>query len=125
MPNLKSFKKATNVDKVIWSRQVEQLGSMGRKWKLGKYAERLGAALCDGLLKKSKPYEAQTGLSSPQLLSYSVEEGAFQSIEEAQKIYELVKKECQPTNAKEMASFWQAEIRNRKASLGVSQLGSV
>ena len=48
-----------------------------------------------------------------------------EKIEEAQKIYELVKKECHPTNAKEMASFWQAEIRNRKASLGVSQIGSV
>ena len=64
--------------------------------------------------------------NSPQhALSWSVEEGAFQSIEEAQKIYGLVKQNCQPTNAKEMAAFWQAEIRDRKQKLGVGNLGTV
>ena len=63
---------------------------------------------------------------SPQhALSWGVEEGAFQSIEEAQKIYNLVKKECQPTNAKDMAAFWQAEVRDRKRKLGVGSIGSV
>ena len=116
--------------KVIWSRRGRSglvLWDESGNWE--NMPERLEAALYDGLTKEEQNrIEAQTPMvfQSPQhALSYGVEEGAFQSIEEAQKIYELVKKECQPTNAKEMASFWQAEIRNRKASLGVSQIGSV
>lgn len=116
--------------KVIWSRRGRSglvLWDESGNWE--NMPERLEAALYDGLTQEEQnKIEAQTPMifQSPQhALSYSVEEGAFQSIEEAKKIYELVKKECQPSSAKEMASFWQAEIRNRKDSLGVSQIGSV
>jgi energy-coupling factor transporter ATP-binding protein EcfA2 len=116
--------------KVVWSRSGRSnivLWDESGNWE--KMPERIEAALYDGLTQEEQNrIEAKTPIvfQSPQhALSYGVEEGAFQSIEEAQKQYELVKKECQPANAKEMAEFWQAEIRQRKSNMGVGQFGSI
>ena len=116
--------------KILWSRRGRSgiiLWDESGNWK--NMPEKIEAALYDGLsVEEQNKIEAKTPMvfNSPQhALSWSVEEGAFQSIEEAQKIYSLVKQNCQPTSAKEMAAFWQAEIRDRKQKLGVGTLGSV
>ena len=124
MRNLRSFKKETSEAlKLSGLVVVEVDWYSGMKVETGKICPNGWKQLSIRwplTQEEQNRIEAKTPMvfQSPQhALSYGVEEGAFQSIEEAQKIYELVKKECQPTNAKEMASFWQAEIRNRKASL--------
>ena len=115
--------------KVIWSRRGRSglvLWDESGSWE--KMPERIEAAIYDGLsAEEQNEIEAQTPVvfKSPQhAFSYGVEEGAFQSIEEAKKAYEAVKQNYQPSSAKEMAHLWQVEIRNRQNGLGMSDLGT-
>ncbi|MEC7986645.1 MAG: hypothetical protein VX278_15870, partial [Myxococcota bacterium] len=108
--------------KIVWARKGRSgmiIWDESGCWS--QMPEKIEAALYDGLSAgERKKIESETPIifKSPQhALSWSVDQGAFQSIEEARKTYDVVKTECQPTSAKEMAALWQAEIRNRKLSL--------
>ena len=115
--------------KVIWSRRGRSglvLWDESGNWE--NMPERLEAASMMASQEEQNRIEAQTPMvfQSPQhALSYGVEEGAFQSIEEAQKIYELVKKECQPTNAKENGFLLAGRNSQPKSQSRCQSIGSV
>lgn len=51
--------------------------------------------------------------SADAALSWALERGVFETIEEARKAYEMVKREGQPANAYEMAEMWIGEVNSR------------
>lgn len=53
--------------------------------------------------------------SSEIAISWGMDQGVFADIEEARRVYEVLKKEGQPGSAREMAAIWVAEVNSRQA----------
>ena len=83
--------------------------------------EKIEAALYDDLSKDEQSTIKAATISvfqSPShAVNYSVEQGAFHTIEDAHKIYNHIKQECKPGSAKEMTALWVEEVQSRKIVL--------
>ena len=106
---------------IIWARRGRSgivIWDESGVWK--GMPEKIEAAAYDGLTQSEKEQieaEAPTVFPNAETaISWGYEQGAFSSVEAARRVYEAVKKEAQPKNAKDMAHCWILEVQNRKSN---------
>lgn len=104
--------------KVVWSRRGREgmtLWDTTGTWQ-GMPAE-LEAEMYDGLseAEQNRKENAKPEVfASPEIaIAWAMEQGAFNEIAHARNAYEKVKREFNPQNAREMASFWIADVQSR------------
>ena len=83
--------------------------------------ERIEAAVYDGLTRSE---QAEIEASTPKVfpnsetaISWGFEQGIFENVEAARRVYQALKQEASPRSAREMAALWVAEVRARKADM--------
>ena len=103
--------------KVDWSRARYGMTLWDKSGNWEGMPERIESAVYDGLSKddvnrlKSDPPDV---FKSPELaIAWGVEQGAFDAVLNAKKVYAEIKKINKPKNAKEMNPFWVGEVKKR------------
>lgn len=104
--------------KVVWARRGRSgmtLWDESETWE--NMPERIEAAVYDGLTLGEMD---RIELSAPEIfpsseiaISWAMDQGAFDEIAHARNAYEKIKHERNPTNARQMATLWIADVQHR------------
>lgn len=107
--------------KIAWARRGRSgitIWDDSGSWK--NMPERIEQEAYDGLSKSEQDaIEAQTPAVFPSAevaISWGHEQGAFTDVEEARRLYNVIKQEYQPKNAQDMAALWVAEVNQRRSN---------
>lgn len=110
--------KGHRAAKIVWARRGRSGATLWDEtgaWK--EMPERIEAASYDGLTAADMDkieLSAPEVFASPEVaIAWGVDQGAFENIQHSRNAYEKLKRERQPTSAREMASLWVADVQRR------------